>query len=296
MALRALSAVLKEVPALARHGGLGEPCDFGDAVWRADALAHHASPAGVVATGHALLDAELPGGGWPVGALCEVLQTRSAQSEWRLLLPALCAAQQGARPGAAQWVALIGPPHVPFGPALAAQGLDVRRLLWVKAHAPAERLWAAEQALRCEGVAAVLAWLPQVQAAHLRRLQMAALTHAKLLFVMRPEMAQHESSPAVLRLLLLQAFPEDLASASPDALRIQVLKRRGPPLAQTVVLPASWPGSSALLDACDMTKLGAVAGSGNTHQAAGQLVNRRVTLAQTFPFVERQHALDCLAA
>lgn len=210
--------------------------DFGDAVWRADALACHASPAGVVATGHALLDAELPGGGWPVGALCEILQTHSAQSEWRLLLPALCAAQQGARPAAAQWVALIGPPHVPFGPALAAQGLNVRRLLWVKAQAPAERLWAAEQALRCEGVAAVLAWLPQVQAAQLRRLQMAALTHAKLLFVMRPATAQRESSPAVLRLLLLQACAEGLSSAGPDTLRIQVLKRRGPPLAQAVSL------------------------------------------------------------
>lgn len=219
MALRALSAVF---------GGVS---DFGDAVWRADALARHASPAGVVATGHALLDAELPGGGWPVGALCEVLQTHSAQSEWRLLLPALCAVQgQGARPGAASWVALIGPPHVPFGPALAALGLDVQQLLWVRASASAERLWAAEQALRCAGVAAVLAWLPQVQAAHLRRLQMAALAHAKLLFVMRPAAAQRESSPAVLRLLLMQS------ADAPDALHVQVLKRRGPPLAHALSL------------------------------------------------------------
>ncbi|MDD2880725.1 MAG: translesion DNA synthesis-associated protein ImuA [Rhodoferax sp.] len=210
--------------------------DFGDAVWRADALARHASPAGVVATGHALLDAELPGGGWPVGGLCEILQSHSAQSEWRLLLPALCTAQQGTRPTAAQWVVLIGPPHVPFGPALAAQGLDVRRLLWVKEQAPAERLWTAEQALRCEGVAAVLAWLPQVQAAQLRRLQMAALTHAKLLFVMRPAAARHESSPAVLRLLLPTPSQEASPCADLDALHIQVLKRRGPPLAGALAL------------------------------------------------------------
>lgn len=218
MALRAVSAFFDEVDG------------FGDAVWRADALARQTSAAGVVATGHVLLDAELPGGGWPVGGLCEILQTHSAQSEWRLLLPALCTAQQGARPGAAAWVVLIGPPHVPFGPALAALGLDVRRLLWVKAQTPAERLWAAEQALRCAGVAAVLIWLPQVQAAPLRRLQMAAQTHAKLLFVVRPASAQHESSPAVLRLLLGQG--------GGDGLCIQVLKRRGPPLAQTLVLSA----------------------------------------------------------
>jgi protein ImuA len=158
----------------------------------------------------------------------------------------------GASPrNGAAWVALIGPPHVPFGPALAACGLDVQQLLWVKAQAPAERLWATEQALRCAGVAAVLAWLPQAQAASLRRLQMAALAHAKLLFVMRPAAAQQESSPAVLRLLLGPNTSAALTRAGamgqgavaacstrvdPDALHVQVLKRRGPPLAQALSL------------------------------------------------------------
>ena len=41
-------------------------------VWQADALA--GAPARVLATGDALLDAQLPGGGWPLGALTEVLQ------------------------------------------------------------------------------------------------------------------------------------------------------------------------------------------------------------------------------
>lgn len=290
MALHAVLAAFDEVS------------DFGEAVWRADALARHTSPAGVVATGHALLDAELPGGGWPVGGLCEILQSHSAQSEWRLLLPALCAAQQPVvRPGAASWVVLIGPPLVPFGPALAALGLDVGRLLWVKAQASAERLWAAEQALRCAGVAAVLAWLPQVQAAPLRRLQMAALTHAKLLFVMRPASAQHESSPALLRLLLGQGASAALTRAGamgqsavaacgtrvdPDALLIRVLKRRGPPLAQTLVLPAPWPGLSALLAACDAHDTG-----------ARELGPRQVKAALALSVVqERQHALDGLAA
>jgi protein ImuA len=194
------------------------------------------------------LDAELPGGGWPVGALCEILQTHSAQSEWRLLLPVLVAAQQGARllevpgqPGLASareaTVVLIGPPHVPFGPALAAQGLVVQCLVWVKVQTPAERLWAAEQALRCEAVAAVLAWLPQVQSASLRRLHMAAQEHNKLLFVMRPAQAQRESSPAPLRLLLLGAQAGGQADLqASEALHVQLLKRRGPPMSQTLVV------------------------------------------------------------
>jgi protein ImuA len=221
--------------------------NFGDAVWRADALAANTQAGSVLPTGHASLDAELPGGGWPVGALCEILQSHSAQSEWRLLLPALVAAQQGAKPialpgqrslvNAAATVVLIGPPHVPFGPALAAQGLVVHHLVWVKAQTPTERLWATEQALRCDAVAAVLAWLPQAQSASLRRLHMAAQDHAKLLFVMRPAQAQRESSPAPLRLMLLTAESSGKTDVrAPDALRLHLLKRRGPPMTQLLVV------------------------------------------------------------
>lgn len=285
MVLPVLTAVSDEFDDLPDMGR------FGDAVWRADALARCASPSGVVATGHAQLDGQLPGGGWPVGSLCEILHTHSAQHEWRLLLPALCAAQrvglqQAGKP--APWVVLIGPPHVPFGPALSARGLDVQHLLWVKASAPAERLWAAEQALRCASVVAVLAWLPQVQAAPLRRLHMAAQTQAKLLFVMRPAAAQDESSPAVLRLLLVQGVLAQgacrggagiQAKVDPDALCVQVLKRRSPPLARTLVLPALVPGLSELL----------AIGEGRTLE--------RVKWVHSLPDVkEPDRALDSLAA
>ena len=211
-------------------------------VWHADALA---TPAGrVLATGDATLNAQLPGGGWPLGALSEILQPDGVHSEWRLLLPAL------ARSGTAA-VVLVGAPHMPFGPALQAQGLRPQRLLWVQAQASAQRLWAAEQALRCADVDAVLAWMPQVRADQLRRLQMAAAEYDKLLWVLRPEQAQNESSPAVLR---LWAGPD-----ASDALEVRVLKRRGPPLQQALrlgaraaslarLLAASQPGQGHALD------------------------------------------------
>ncbi len=200
-------------------------------LWHADALAR---PAGVtVSTGDASLDAQLPGGGWPVGSMVEVLQAQSGQAEWRLLLPAL---RQSHGP-----VVLVGAPHAPFGPGLLAQGLAPTRLLCVTGDAatltPASRMWATEQALRCAEVVAVLAWLPQVRADQLRRLQMAASEHAKLLFVMRPPQAQAESSPAVLRVLL--------GLGPGDGLSLQILKRRGPPLEQPLALPAR-PGRLAV--------------------------------------------------
>ncbi len=200
-------------------------------IWHADELA---SPIGaVLATGYAALDAQLPGGGWPVGAMVEILQAQSGQSEWRLLLPAL--ARSGSGP-----VVLVGAPHTPFGPGLAAQGLASERLLWIATAELASRMWACEQALRCTDVVAVLVWLPQARSEQLRRLNVAAAEHAKLLFVMRPAQVQTESSPASLR-LLVSLQPDN------DGVQLEILKRRGPPLTQPVRLAARNGRLAALL-------------------------------------------------
>ncbi len=217
-------------------------------VWHAHALSD-APPAQVLATGHAALDAHLPGGGWPVGALTEILQPPGVHNEWRLLLPALV--RSGSGP-----VVLVGAPETPFAPSLAAQGLRPVRLVWVRAPSAAQRLWAAEQALRCADVQAVLAWLPQeAGAVSLRRLHMAAAEHRKLLFVLRAEQAQHSASPAVLRLWMAPCAGDD---PDGDALQVQVLKRRGPPVAQPVHL-APRPARLTLLLAASRWRQGATA-------------------------------------
>ena len=192
-------------------------------VWRADALA--APRAQTLSSGDAALDAQLPGGGWPVGALTELLQAPGMHNEWRLLLPAL--ASSGSGP-----VVLVAPPYLPFAPALQAQGLQAQRLLWLGGADGQDTaaLWLSEQVLRCAAVDAVLAWLPQVRPEQLRRLQWAAAEHHKLLFVLRPSAAQAQASPAVLRLLL--------GSVDGAALSLHILKRRGPPLTGPLHLTA----------------------------------------------------------
>jgi protein ImuA len=215
------------------------PPDLGPAVWRASDLGHAEHPA--LASGHAPLDAQLPGGGWPVGAASELLQPTGVFLEWRLLLPGLSRLTRS-RPGV---LVLVGAPHVPFGPGLCAQGLDARRLLWVATTEAQERLWSCEQALRCADVLAVLAWLPQARSEHLRRLQLAAQSHAKFLFVMRSAQARDESSAALLRLLLEPASAA--GPAATDGLRLHILKRRGPPLTQPLLLPARPARLAALL-------------------------------------------------
>jgi protein ImuA len=209
-------------------------------VWRAGELG--SASLQTAATGYPALDGALPGGGWPQGALVEVLQPQAGLYEWGLVAPALAALQAGA-PGLL--TVMVGAPHLPFGPALGARRLSMQRLLSIhgKPGDAPSLLWATREALQCGDVHSVLAWLPDARSAHLRRLQIAAHAHNKLLFVFRPLRAQQESSPAPLRLLI------EGATAEAGNLLVHVLKRRGPPLAAPLLLDTRPDRLSALLAA-----------------------------------------------
>lgn len=215
--------------------------DFANAnVWRAGELG--SASVQTIATGYAALDAVLPGGGWPQGALIEMLQPQAGVHEWGLVAPALAALQARA---SRELTVLVGAPWLPFGPALGARALDMRRLLSIQGKpgdAPS-LLWATREALQCADVQSVLAWLPDARSAHVRRLQIAAHAHHKLLFVFRPLRAQHESSPAPLRLRV------EGAAGEAGLLRVDVFKRRGPPLAAPLLLDTRPARLAALLAA-----------------------------------------------
>ena len=204
-------------------------------VWRAGEMAClGGANVQTVATGYPALSRVLPGSGWPCGAMTEVLQAQSGQHEWGLVVPALAALQAASPSGL---VVLVGAPYCPFGPALGTRHFNMHKLLCIKPTAKADNpalLWATREALSCADVVAVLAWLPDARSAHLRRLQIAADTHNKLLFVFRPLSAQNDSSPAPLRLKL--AGIGQAANVGAHNLQIDVFKRRGPPLAVPVLI------------------------------------------------------------
>src|SRR5262252_6942081 len=190
-------------------------------IWRGDSLNRAGAP--VVSSGFPALDAELPGGGWPAGALTEIFPAHEGIGELRLLGPALAAlARSGAR---LVWVA---PPYLPYAPALAAAAIDPRSLLIVRVTSPRDVLWAAEQALRSNACGAVLAWPRAAKYTDLRRLQIAAEGGRSPAFLFRPETAVHESSPAALRIAL---------GTNSGGLAVRLLKRRGAPLTSPIVLP-----------------------------------------------------------
>jgi hypothetical protein len=152
-------------------------------------------------TGRHALDARLPGGGWPTASLVEVLIDAAGLGEIQLFLPALVQSQRK-RDGDAPWIVWIAPPHEPFAPALAQQGIELSRFIIVRPPSAMEALWAAEQALSSGVCAAVLLWLKGTDDRWLRRLKLAAEEGGALGVLFRPERHRFESSPAVLRLLL----------------------------------------------------------------------------------------------
>ncbi|MFG6463652.1 translesion DNA synthesis-associated protein ImuA [Roseateles sp. DXS20W] len=208
-------------------------------LWRGSSLGASAAP--TLPSGFAALDAELPGGGWPLQAITELLTPQSGVLEWRLLAPALqrwwaAQALPAAAPGrraraaapALRSLLLINPPHTPHLPGLRALGLPQAALIWVTATAPAQQLWAAEQAIKSR--VAVLAWLPEARPEQIRRLQVSALSSDAPAFLVRPERAGQQSSAAPLRLVVQ---PGD-----GWALNVHLLKRRGPAHEGWLELPA----------------------------------------------------------
>jgi hypothetical protein len=172
-------------------------------VWKLkDASASLPPSRPVWSTGQSALDARLPGGGWPTASLVEVLLETSGLGEVQLFLPALVACQRRSDGESPPWLVWIAPPHEPYAPALAQQGIELGRLLVVRPPSAIEALWAAEQALSSGVCAAVLLWLQGTDDRWLRRLKLAAEAGGALGVLFRPERHRFESSPASLRMVL----------------------------------------------------------------------------------------------
>jgi protein ImuA len=217
-------------------------------VWRADQLGH----GGVASLPSTFpeLDAQLPGGGWPLGMLTELIAREPGIGELRLVVPVLRRLTRERKVAI-----LLGPPHVPYAPALTAFGIDLDHLIIVQTTQAADRLWAVEQALRSASFGTLLAWLPQARTRpeHLRRMQLAAQGTRGPVFLFRQLPAQFEASPSPLRLLLLPRPGQQLS--------VQILKRRGPLLAEPLLIDLPQP-PSALRPGRAAALAGALAGRG----------------------------------
>ena len=225
---------VERTEAALREAGLG------GRFWRGDALS--ASPLPSTPSGFRSLDEQLPGGGWPSRCLTEPLLAHPGVGEIRFLSHTLSSLTQAGRE-----IVLLAPPHIPDPTGWEQLGIDMRRVLIVRADRPADRLWALQESLRSSAFGALVAWLPEDKALArhdaLRRLQSAASSSDGITFLMRPLEAAHHASPAPLRLALAIGKPD----GHRRTLSVRLLKRRGPVLAQplTLLLPEIHPGMKA---------------------------------------------------
>lgn len=179
-------------------------------LWRGTQLAQAALR--VMPCGSPELAAELPSGGWPRGALTELLVHQVGSGELRLLRPVLSAS--AGRP-----VVLLQAPHQIQPAALAWWGLSPQGITVLDARASADALWAAEQVLRAGTCACLIFWATQIRPEALRRLQLAAQESDSCFFMIRPRVAADASSTAPLRLGI---------SAARGGVHVDFIKRRGP--------------------------------------------------------------------
>ncbi|NSX02651.1 damage-inducible protein [Cupriavidus gilardii] len=285
-------------PPLDRQRALAELERHHPDLWRAGQLGRAASLP-VWPTGYDALSAQLPGGGWPVGAVTELLVPDHGVGEVRLLRPALQSLTEAGRR-----LIWIGAPHAVNAPALAAWGLPARQVYWVRAGEgiaggaaegtrkavgragarggraaaqaaqQADLLWAAEQVLRSQAFGGVLVWLPSARPEAVRRLQVLAQASEAVVWVCRPAAALRESSPAVLR-LLLSPLPG-------NALSIVFHKRRGPVRDTPLILP---------LGTMPAVPAGRSAVSEPANETAPQAADEAANEAANEPFHESDHAV-----
>ncbi|MEO1594244.1 MAG: translesion DNA synthesis-associated protein ImuA [Pseudomonadota bacterium] len=207
-------------------------------LWRGTNL--QVSGGATCATGYPQLDAVLPGGGWPVTSLTELMSGTPGVGELRLLMPAL-AALAARQPG---WVVWIAPPYLPNAPALQQWGLPPERVLLIHPRSAADAAWAAEQALASGTCIAVLLWTDTLESGRAfaparrrdpaalsmqqfsRRLQLAAAAHQCWAVLLRAATARRQPSAAALRLFI------EVASGQRN---LHVVKVRG---GKPTVIPA----------------------------------------------------------
>jgi|CXWL01.1.fsa_nt_gi cell division inhibitor SulA len=200
-------------------------------IWRARDGGRRALPA--QPTGQAALDACLPGNGWPIGLLTEVLLPQLGFGEISLLLPLLA---QRSRDG--HLLVYVRPPCPPEVSTLARAGIVMERLLLIATPQEREALWAAEQVLASGTPCVVLAWVQRADERAIRRLALAVEGSSSLAIVFRPLLDERQVSSAVMRvridgplsrtpLSLLKA--RGLACSSADPIRIRCADKALPP-------------------------------------------------------------------
>jgi protein ImuA len=157
------------------------------------------------------VEAAFPNGVFPRGTIHEMVCPTPEQSAatggfMGGLLTSLM--QQG---GACLW---IGMSRKLFPPSLAAFDVEVDRIIFVDLQREKDVLWAMEEALKCEGLAAVIGELREISFAQSRRLQLAVESSKVTGFLLRNDPRKLGSTTCVAR-WQITPLPSELEDGLP---------------------------------------------------------------------------------
>lgn len=113
--------------------------------------------------------------------------------------------------GAAIWISGSG---TIFPPALQSFGIAPDKIIFIQLNKETDILWAMEEALRCEGLAAVVTEIPDISFTISRRLQLAVEQSRVTGFIVRCK-PRNVNTTACLTRWKISPLPSDLASGMP---------------------------------------------------------------------------------
>lgn len=123
-----------------------------------------------------------PNGSFPLGAVHEFFCTKAEDASASSGFIAGILSSIMHRSGAALWV---GSSQLIFPPALKTFGIEPDKIIFVNVANEKERLWAMEEALKCNGLSAVLGEIQEVSFTESRRLQLAVEQSRVTGFILR---------------------------------------------------------------------------------------------------------------
>lgn len=122
--------------------------------------------------GLGLLESAFPLKVFPRAAIHEFISQTSQQAACTTGFMSVILAKLMQTNGVCVWIS-TKPRRAVFAPALKTFGLEPHRILFVDTHTPKQTLWALEEALKCEAVAAVVGELNELTFNESRRFQLA---------------------------------------------------------------------------------------------------------------------------
>lgn len=164
-----------------------------------------------------------PHGGFPRGSLIECLG--SGPHACGAGMFAMIVARQAAAEGGV--IVVLDPRQQFYPPAAAVLGVDMERMVIVRARQHHDQIWALDQALRSPAVAAVWTLFEQLDERSFRRLQLAAEEGGGLGLLVRPRRAYNQPSWSDIRLLIQPRVVDSRRVSRGRLLRIDVNRCRG---------------------------------------------------------------------